>query len=631
MRFLLLSFSAASAAASASSANFSVSAVFGSDMVLQRDVKAAIFGDGLSASATVTVRVDGALAGSATAGAAGDWKVLLEPRPASTGPHTISIASSAPGDGDVVLERVAFGDVFFCSGQLALHYTLTRNQSYTAVAAGRYDHIRTLHFDHNPQPAAVRSVDASVLVAPWQNASAALGSGSLDRFSGACWYFGESLADRMAQHAAVIHEVVATVPIGLIESAFGGTMIESWLPVEAQLACGNITCTVNQTQRFDRASAAACLAAADRDRAAGGGGMGGNALYGDGYACLLPALVGAWRSAWSATPGTTPGDAAFGVVMLADSTDEGWGANVPQMHWAQTANVGHAPNKFLPRVFLAAAHDLADPWDDSCYTDGAGACCADTGKPLDARCDTAHRGFLVQTGQYPGAGAPVTPSMGVTIHPRVKRQVGERLSQAAWRVAYGHVDTASNGPVLAGCAVEAAPGGGQQLRMKFNSTLQGGDGLAVAEYNRTEKASVTWVLLSTAEGGAGGIPQDAGRNWLYENRQPWWGDNDRWVNVDIALDSVDGAVVATLPAGNATVLAVRYGHVSPKGHPQCGHYKICCGDRNFVTDPCAPESCPISSVPASATTANRPLPALPFHARIVGGKCKCLAPQVCDA
>ena len=73
----------------------------------------------------------------------------------------------------------------------------------------------------------------------------------------------------------------------------------------------------------------------------------------------LPALIGAWRTAWGATPGTTDPVAPFGIVQLADSTDEGWGCNVPQMHWAQTANVGFAPNAHLPRTFLAAAHDLA--------------------------------------------------------------------------------------------------------------------------------------------------------------------------------------------------------------------------------------------------------------------------------
>lgn len=59
----------------------------------------------------------------------------------------------------------------------------------------------------------------------------------------------------------------------------------------------------------------------------------------DGYGCLLPQMINNWRAVWSAGSGTDP-MAPFGIVTLADSTDEGMGCNVPQMHWAQTANVG---------------------------------------------------------------------------------------------------------------------------------------------------------------------------------------------------------------------------------------------------------------------------------------------------
>jgi hypothetical protein len=53
--------------------------------------------------------------------------------------------------------------------------------------------------------------------------------------------------------------------------------------------------------------------------------------------------------------------------MVADSTDEGWGCNVPQLNWAQTANHGVVPNPHLPMTFFAAAHDLADPWASELY------------------------------------------------------------------------------------------------------------------------------------------------------------------------------------------------------------------------------------------------------------------------
>ncbi len=338
----------------------------------------------------------------------------------------------------------------------------------------------------------------------------------------------------------------------------------------------------------------------------------GNVVDRSGYACLLPALIASWRAAWSAAEGTTDPSAPFGIVTLADSTDEGFGCNVPQMHWAQTANVGYAPNEHLPGTFLATAHDLPDPWDDDC--DKGAACCVDTGAPPDARCGP-HRGWLAQTGAYPGVSEPVTPSHGFTIHPRTKYQVGARLAQAAWARVYGHTEVAWTGPVLGGCAVATSASGERVLRIRFNRTLLGADAVALRPYNRSERASVTWVKVGAP------VPGDGSSNWVYENRAAWWGDDGSWHNVDIALLPDGLTIEAALPEGEVT--AVQYGHLSPRGHPQNGHDKICCGDRDFKLDPCPPESCPISLRDGG-------LPAMPFHAAIVDGKCKCFAPQTCD-
>ena len=65
-------------------------------------------------------------------------------------------------------------------------------------------------------------------------------------------------------------------------------------------------------------------------------------------------------------PNTTPATAPYGIVQLADATDEGWGCNMRQMHWAETGNHGVVPNPAFPDAFVAAAHDLGEPWDDGC-------------------------------------------------------------------------------------------------------------------------------------------------------------------------------------------------------------------------------------------------------------------------
>ena len=99
-------------------------------------------------------------------------------------------------------------------------------------------------------------------------------------------------------------------------------------------------------------------------------------MGGSGYACLLQKQMQSWREAWSVVPGTTSPNAPFGIVMLADGTDEGWGCNTLQMHWAETGNHGVVPNPAFPHAFVAAAHDLGEPWDDGCKKSAPYCCVA---------------------------------------------------------------------------------------------------------------------------------------------------------------------------------------------------------------------------------------------------------------
>jgi sialate O-acetylesterase len=252
-----------------SALNFS--AVFGNGMVLQHSAKAAVYGlanMGEKVRVTLTNADSGLIeeVPPTTAFADGSWKVLLA---SQTPGGNFTIQASGDSGAGATLSSVSFGDVWLCSGQsnmeLGLTHTLTRNESYAALKANKYSNIRIFHFDHNPQPSPqyIPKFPDSV-VTPWQtaaNASAACSATSTDKcdlgsFSAACYYFAESLTDRMRKEGAD-----KVIPIGLIMTAFGGTMIESWVPPEQQLAsCTNITCTANQTEHFNEATAKSCLA-----------------------------------------------------------------------------------------------------------------------------------------------------------------------------------------------------------------------------------------------------------------------------------------------------------------------------------------------------------------------------------
>jgi hypothetical protein len=68
-------------------------------------------------------------------------------------------------------------------------------------------------------------------------------------------------------------------------------------------------------------------------------------------------------------------------------------------------------------------------------------------------------------------------------------------------------------------------------------------------------------------------------------------------------------------AGGAPIFGLRY-----------AWHGTCCDANPPTYEPCPLESCPMMA----HYDGNVTLPANPFIAHIVGGKCKCLAPQTCD-
>ena len=127
------------------------SGVFSDGAVLQRGVAVAVYGSVAKASAdvvTVTVtdqtgKTETYASPVATLGGDADaWRVELKPREAG-GDFSIRAAYGADA---TTIANVTFGDVFFCSGQsnawLVMNFALERNETYAAVRAGRYDHVR---------------------------------------------------------------------------------------------------------------------------------------------------------------------------------------------------------------------------------------------------------------------------------------------------------------------------------------------------------------------------------------------------------------------------------------------------------------------------------------------------------
>jgi hypothetical protein len=242
-----------------------------------------------------------------------------------------------------------------------------------------------------------------------------------------------------------------------------------------------------------------------------------------------------------------------------------------------------------------------------------------------------------------------------SIHPRSKAPVGDRLAKAAFNTVFGG-KAAFTGPTLAGCALT-----GSTLTIQFDRTMLRGDKVVLQKFNepnftpyyhghgnpmfhggsqlyvQTEASSFCIETLHTNESDssspvycptwAGGVGQSSTRP-APAGRFPTFGgngattDNDPnqfnegWINLPIGPGATPSSISVDLsPLNGAAPTAVKYawGIID------------CCD----LTDPATFTSrdC-IANCPVMGSSG---YPANPFIAQITGGKCKCVAPQVCDA
>ena len=117
---------------------------------------------------------------------------------------------------------------------LPLIHTMSRNISGRAIEAGRYADLRIHGMWSNMNPQQNWSTVKHAYAEPlhghhsWE----AQGLPVLFTFSSTCYYFGESLIDKLGKD---------TPPIGLIHTAFGGSRIEEWVDNATLKTCSNVS------------------------------------------------------------------------------------------------------------------------------------------------------------------------------------------------------------------------------------------------------------------------------------------------------------------------------------------------------------------------------------------------------
>jgi len=183
-----------------------LSAPFADHAVLQRDRPLMIWGDA-QPRAEVTVTLAGETAKART-DSAGRWRLTLPPLKAG-GPYELTAASDQGAA--QTLHDLLIGDVWLCSGQSNMELQVRKTTNSDAEIAGSANsRIRLFHIPDINSPKPLTHFAAPIA---WDVA----GPATVPEFSAACFYFGREL------------QKTSGVPIGLIDAAWGGSIIQDWI------------------------------------------------------------------------------------------------------------------------------------------------------------------------------------------------------------------------------------------------------------------------------------------------------------------------------------------------------------------------------------------------------------------
>jgi sialate O-acetylesterase len=185
-----------------------VATLIGDGMVIQRQVTVPIWGSA-AAGSLITVTFD-RQSYTTRADDAGHWRVELAAREAG-GPYEMKIVAAAE---EIRVEDLLVGDVWVCSGQSNMEWVVAYStNAEEEIAAADDPTIR--HFKVPRSWAA--EPETTLAGGTWETADA----GHVGGFTAAGYFFARSLRPDV------------DVPIGLINTTWGGSRIEAWMSAES--------------------------------------------------------------------------------------------------------------------------------------------------------------------------------------------------------------------------------------------------------------------------------------------------------------------------------------------------------------------------------------------------------------
>jgi sialate O-acetylesterase len=443
MKFTRLGLSLAAAILSlvfSARADLKLPAIFGDNMVLQQQQPVPVWGWAAPGTA-VTVKFSGQTR-STRADASGQWRVQLGKLKASAAPQSLVIEA----DGSRTFTNILVGEVWLASGQSNMEKPIGKQPGQKPVfnaeaelAAANFPNLRLFKVEKNLSAA---PLDDLQKFQGWQ----ACDSNALDtlHFSAAAYFFGREIHTNL------------NVPVGLVESSWGGTRIEPWTPpagfksvpalakLAAPVAAGTNKLSNTRPTVLYNAMIAPIAGFALRGALwyQGESNLMGTNADNDyrTYADKMTALVGGWRAVWNEE------DLPFYFVQIAPFKYFGGKtsrANSPEMlpeFWTLQSRAARR----IENTGMAVTTDLVDNLND--------------------------------------------------IHPRNKQAVGHRLALLARHQTYGQKEVVCSGPVFRKIKFS-----GRQAVLKFDHA---DGGLA-----SRDGQPLTWFTLAGAEGKF--VPADA--------------------------------------------------------------------------------------------------------------------------
>jgi sialate O-acetylesterase len=191
-------------------AQLSTAHIFGDHMVLQRNQDIPVWGWSGKAS-KISVSLNGQKVSTKSDGR-GNWKVAFKPMEAG-GPYVMTVTF---GKSKITYSDIMIGEVWLCSGQSNMEFALRNALGYRSELKTASD-VNIRHFKVPNKMSLEPEKDISG--GQWMKAD----TNTIGDFTAVGYFFAKKISQELH------------VTVGLINSSWGGTQVESWMSKDALL------------------------------------------------------------------------------------------------------------------------------------------------------------------------------------------------------------------------------------------------------------------------------------------------------------------------------------------------------------------------------------------------------------